>query len=250
MIITCDACSRRYLINPESLGVEGRTVKCASCGFSWHQDPPEDMPKILSDFPEDQFRAEETKKLQALEESLDSFSPEGNICGDALDRPISHKKAVKLGPKKYKWFIFGFISIGIVGTLYFGRYQIVDRVPYAEKLYEMIEIETNPLAHNLELQDVSWTPGMDENHNPIFILKGSIKNKSEKVRMIPPLSIAFLAPSGTNNVCKSADCIIDRWIARTHDDRILPGETYPFQIILKKTIPMGAANIHVQFVRP
>ena len=250
MIITCEACSRRYLINPESLGADGRTVKCTSCGFSWHQDPPEDMPKMLSNFPEDSIQKEEIEKFQEFEDTSDLISSEESMFGDVHDRSRSNNKIKERSSIKYKWFIFGFIIVGILSALYLGRYQIVDRWPYAKKLYEPIGIETNPLVHHLELQNVSWMPSVNENQNPIFILKGVIVNRSEKVQMIPLLSIVFLTSSKNGEMCKDAGCVVDRWVAHTSNDRILPGETYPFQIILSKTIPTDAVNLRVEFVRP
>lgn len=250
MIITCEACSRRYLINPESLGTKGRTVKCASCGFSWRQDPPEDMPKTLSDFPEESLQKERTENLQKFEDSAGLVVTEEALYENPLARPSLYQKSRGVSPQKYRWFISGFVVLGIIAALYFGRYYIVHKWSYAGKLYEVLGIETNPFAYHLDLQNVSWMPGVDENGNPIFILKGYIINRSEKVKMIPPLTIAILSSPQNNPACKTSGCVIDRWIVHTVDDRILPGETYPFQIMLKKTIPTGATNLHIEFVKP
>lgn len=41
MIIACPACSTRYVVPDEAIGIEGRTVRCAKCKHSWFQDGPE-----------------------------------------------------------------------------------------------------------------------------------------------------------------------------------------------------------------
>lgn len=44
MIISCPACSTRYVVPDSALGVEGRTVRCAKCKHSWFQEGPELAP--------------------------------------------------------------------------------------------------------------------------------------------------------------------------------------------------------------
>jgi predicted Zn finger-like uncharacterized protein len=53
MIVSCPSCATRYLIDPTALGGEGRTVRCAKCGHSWHERPPADMPKRVDILPPD-----------------------------------------------------------------------------------------------------------------------------------------------------------------------------------------------------
>lgn len=54
MIISCPACSTRYVVPDTAIGVEGRTVRCAKCKHSWFQEPQESAALDLTD------RADET----------------------------------------------------------------------------------------------------------------------------------------------------------------------------------------------
>ena len=39
MILTCPACSTKYVVKDGAIPAGGRQVRCASCKHSWHQDP-------------------------------------------------------------------------------------------------------------------------------------------------------------------------------------------------------------------
>ena len=39
MILTCPACSTKYVVKEGAIPPAGRQVRCASCKHSWHQDP-------------------------------------------------------------------------------------------------------------------------------------------------------------------------------------------------------------------
>ncbi|WOE75436.1 zinc-ribbon domain-containing protein [Alterisphingorhabdus coralli] len=40
MIIACPSCGTRYAVPDTAIGATGRTVRCAKCGHSWHQQGP------------------------------------------------------------------------------------------------------------------------------------------------------------------------------------------------------------------
>jgi len=39
MIINCESCSRKFLINDQEIPKEGRLVQCGNCSVIWHQMP-------------------------------------------------------------------------------------------------------------------------------------------------------------------------------------------------------------------
>ena len=252
MIITCDACLKRYLIDPLSLGASGREVRCSSCGHVWHQNPPEDMPKSL-EIPSSQnplaLENQDNTRVAAL--SSQEFEP---TTYEPLNSPSSPPSAssaqIRKGSGKYIGFGVGFFIISFLSCLYFGRFYIAVQWPWVVPFYDKVGLNTNPLDRHLKLQDVTWSVNSDDQQNPLFILKGKIINTSHKALQIPPLTVAFASTPSQDKDCKKRECLIDRWIAHTSSDRILPGEVYPFQISINKAIPPTATNLYIEFVRP
>ena len=45
MILNCSSCGASFKVDTALLGTNGRSVRCGSCGHSWHQKPPDDDQK-------------------------------------------------------------------------------------------------------------------------------------------------------------------------------------------------------------
>lgn len=248
MIITCETCLKRYVISPDSLGAKGRIVKCSSCAHTWYQNPPQDMPKLLdADIPFAPSYSQSSLDPLLSQEPITGFSGSSSF----LETQQEFKKLPeKTSSSIIKTFFF-FIGISaLCAFLYFGRFYISHHLPLFEKLYAMFNLQTDTLTQNIALKEVSWSVGQDAQGNSIFLLKGQIQNISTAAETIPPLSIVFVKENPQGGMCLEKNCIIDRWIAYTSADKILPGENYTFQITLPKSIPSNASNLYIEFVKP
>ena len=47
MILTCPACQTRYEADAAKFPPQGRDVRCARCGNTWRQAPPEPEPEVF-----------------------------------------------------------------------------------------------------------------------------------------------------------------------------------------------------------
>lgn len=46
MIIQCESCSRKFVVNDKDIPISGRKVKCGYCSVTWHQMPAAQETKI------------------------------------------------------------------------------------------------------------------------------------------------------------------------------------------------------------
>ena len=48
MLISCNSCNSKYLVNSADLKPDGRTVKCANCDYQWYQENLINLKDILT----------------------------------------------------------------------------------------------------------------------------------------------------------------------------------------------------------
>ena len=81
MLLTCSSCKSRYLVNSADLKPNGRTVRCASCGNEWFQDPNLVEEEIIESPTSNTFTAENNK-----------FKPGQNIVSNLPSTYIREEK--------------------------------------------------------------------------------------------------------------------------------------------------------------
>jgi len=210
MILTCPSCTTRYLVDPAQLAPRGRTVRCAKCGETWHQDPPADLPLRLETPLPPSFTqpASEEPKLPAL------------------------VRRRQVNPGIYA-MVAVLVLAGIAAFAYYGRPWLVERWPALDKIYVVLGIaETSPVE-GLVLEGVN---GM-RNADGSYVVTGAIVNNANVIRAVPRLKGIFRDASWREIVA---------WTFTPAGEPLRPGERLPFQDSYANP-PEGAANLLVTF---
>jgi len=141
MIIGCPACRTRYLVDEQALGGRaGRTVRCATCGHTWHQGAPPDLPT-----------ADEPSRFEGprIEPSLD-VPPRPNIAAEAdlevPPRPGGALRAPAAQPKRrrsaaLRWLVLAvLVALAILVGIFAGREGAVKLWPSFARLFAQAEL--------------------------------------------------------------------------------------------------------------
>jgi predicted Zn finger-like uncharacterized protein len=198
MILVCPTCRTRYKVEDEAISrPSGRTVRCASCGHSWHHMAPPPSPLL---------RLRERVQAAALEEPPATPRP-------AITAPTSPRHRRRWG---LTWVVvILLIGAAIVGAI-FGRDQIVAMWPQAAPFYELVGLKTQPLGAGLDIANVSSTRNADG-----LIVEGDITNKIGAPRAVPHLRVALRDANKHELIFKIVD---------PPRERLLPGETSHFVV--------------------
>lgn len=208
MILTCPACTTRYMVDPLELGRDGRRVRCAKCGHSWMQTPPQDLPKVVT----------------AAEAEPQPVAP---VRAESRRRPS--KAAVG-------WLIFLAVVAGGGTGLYHFRQQIVDRWPPAARLYFELGIKLKKLGEGLEIRNLKLSQS-ERDGAPLLVVTGEIANNTQTAIDVPMLRGALLDAEKSE---------IQHWTFAAGQGRLLPGEVSAFQTEVANPKPQ-AANVLITF---
>jgi predicted Zn finger-like uncharacterized protein len=198
MIVTCPACSTRYLVDPRALGSAGRKVRCAHCSNTWHQQPAEDLPRSLEVGPEMAASAPGAGDLAEGgmgEPALDAFGRRRTRAGRYP--PPSVKPSKRQWPAKVGAGLAGLLVIGaIVGILM--RESLMMRWPATARLFAAVGLETPSPSAGLALEGIDTRRDV-ENGVPVIIVEGTVVNTTGVARAVPKIR-ALLTDKDSNPV--------------------------------------------------
>ncbi len=220
MILTCPACSKRYLVDPRALGDAGRTVRCANCGKTWHQTPPEDFPRTLD--------------VAAVE-----FAPAGVVPGvgaavgataTAAQLPALPRRRRSVWSMAAWVLLMAILLSGAVAAIA-ARDDVVALWPPATRLYAMVGLPVTPPGIGLELRKTVPT-FTTENGVRTLVVEGEIANVTQTARDIPPLKVVLRDRDGGELQSLSFSVA---------EQRLLPGESIPFRTTVPQPNPAATS---------
>jgi predicted Zn finger-like uncharacterized protein len=214
MIVTCPACSTRYLVDPRALGNAGRTVRCAHCAETWHQTPPEDFPRTI-DF-------EEPMPEPDISIGAGAVDGGGRVQLPAVIKPPRPWAAI------VSIALLGVIISAIVTSI-IVRDQVIAAWPPSMKLFAMVGLQPSSPSVGLGIRNLNTRRGT-ENGVAALIIDGEVANVSGIVRDVPRLTAVLRDSNGKD---------LEGWDFAAAETRLLPGGVATFHTAIPQ--PSAAA---------
>ena len=137
MIIGCPSCRTRYLVDEQALGGRvGRTVRCATCGHTWHQAAPPEL--VGADAPENPegSRIEPALGVPPRPEVLSAANLE------VPQRRAEIPEASRVKRRRWgalRWLVLIVLcAVAIIAGVVIARGAVVKILPPAAKLFALV----------------------------------------------------------------------------------------------------------------
>jgi predicted Zn finger-like uncharacterized protein len=206
MILTCSQCATRYHVDPESLGSDGRVVRCAGCGHRWTAKPPADAPKVL-----------------------DLKAPSST----AASRSAAKAAAARRSSFPILALLAGAVVVLVIASAAIGRNEIVAYFPASAPIYRALWLPVD-VQWGLKFEDID-SKRLVEGGISVLVVEGEIVNQSKQTRSVPPIRVTLLDGGGRqlqHEILNSKDLSLDAGGKTTFSGRLVnpPSQARNFSI--------------------
>ncbi|GJD99654.1 zinc-ribbon domain-containing protein [Methylobacterium isbiliense] len=224
MLIVCPSCASEYTLDPERIGPEGRTVRCAACREPWFVARPADPaaappPDLAPD-----------------------LAPPGEAVFTAVDAPVPVVPPAAAGPRiRFRLPARTGLALGLAllaalpAAALVAREGVVRAAPQTARLYAGLGLPVN--LRGLELRDVVAFQAPDGPEGGRLVVEGDVVSASPHPRAVPPLAL---------EIRDEHDHVIYRWTAEAPRARLEPEESARFRAELAAP-PAKGRRVLVRF---
>lgn len=232
MILVCPSCDTRYFAEDSAIGKEGRRVRCASCGHSWHakvQDEGAAPPAEDTGLTREQV---ERLRQTAAANSASRNGPHAEY------RAREHKRRqeARLRATGVAWAIGFAVFASGAGAAVLFRNDVADAWPRSASLYRAVGLDVNRFG--LVLEDVTAKRSFDGT-TPVLTVTGAAVNSGKAPREAPLLKVTLRDETGEE---------VQTWSESIGVASVAGGETARFALRLEAP-PVETYRLTVTFAR-
>ncbi|MDJ0608450.1 MAG: DUF3426 domain-containing protein [Kiloniellales bacterium] len=235
MILECPSCAARFNVDSDLIGTEGRTVRCGSCGHSWHQTA-EQLDIGLEIVVEEAEAGVSGASLDIKEDDIEARLSETrrrtkarNAAATVREKPGS--KGLPVG-----WLLLLLVVGGVAAGGVLGRTQIIAMAPATSKVYEMVGLET-AVGAGLEMKEVTSTRTVIDGISTLLI-RGVIVNATGEELAIPRMQARLVDAAGVE---------LASWEFDANAPNLPPGGFTNFETKTQDPPPQG--NVKLAFIK-
>jgi len=242
MILTCPSCGTRYSVDGSKFPSQGRTVRCAKCGHSWHQAPEaESEPEAVRN------TATAAPPPEAASGAVPGSAPDpvpDPVAASATrayaPAAVAEQPRVALGPKLA--VVAGWIGL-IVVVLLIGasavryRQDIAVIWPQSAGVYSTLGLHVN--SSGIDFRQVEYRRE-NEDGQVVLAVSGQIVNAAQRELPVPQSVRVTLSDASNHELY--------HWTFKPNAQTLAPGQTVKFVTRLASP-PAAARHLEVRFAK-